>query len=40
MGHTPGRPAYDHRIVRLNIGLEATGDLLRDLEQALERVRG
>jgi len=40
MGHTPGRPSYDHRIVRLNIGLEATADLLADLEQALERVRG
>ncbi|HTZ33929.1 MAG TPA: cystathionine beta-lyase [Methylomirabilota bacterium] len=39
MGHTPGRPSYDHRIVRLNIGLEATTDLIADLEQALSRVR-
>jgi len=31
----PGRPPYDHRIVRLNIGLEATADLIHDLEQAL-----
>ena len=40
MGHTPGRPSYDHRIVRLNVGLEATGDLIADLEQALAHVRG
>jgi len=39
MGHTPGRPSYDHRIVRLNIGLEATTDLIADLEQALQKVR-
>ncbi len=38
MGHTPDRPSYDHRIVRLNIGLEATSDLIADLEQALSRV--
>ena len=38
MGHRPGRPAYDHRIVRLNIGLEATSDLITDLEQALAKV--
>jgi cysteine-S-conjugate beta-lyase len=38
MGHRPGRPAYDHRIVRLNIGLEATSDLIADLEQALVKV--
>lgn len=38
MGHRPGRPAYDHRIVRLNIGLEATSDLIADLEQALGKV--
>ncbi len=30
-----GRPAYEHRIVRLNIGLEDREDLLEDLEQAL-----
>ncbi len=29
-----GRPAYDHRLVRLSIGLEATGDLIADLEAA------
>jgi cysteine-S-conjugate beta-lyase len=29
-------PPYDHRIVRLNIGLEATEDLIADLEQSLE----
>ncbi|HVM75465.1 MAG TPA: cystathionine beta-lyase [Candidatus Saccharimonadales bacterium] len=40
MGHTPGRPSYDHRIVRLNIGLESTADLIADLEQALAHVRG
>ncbi len=31
----PGRPAYQHRIVRLNIGLEDGDDLIMDLEQAL-----
>jgi cysteine-S-conjugate beta-lyase len=35
IGRIPGRPAYEHRIVRLNIGLEATGDLIADLEQGL-----
>ncbi len=30
-----GRPAYQHRIVRLNIGLEDRNDLIEDLEQAL-----
>ena len=29
------RPAYGHRIVRLNIGLEDTADLIADLESAL-----
>ena len=38
IGHTPGRPSYDHRIVRLNIGLEATADLIADLQQALTRL--
>jgi len=38
IGHLPGRPPYDHRIVRLNIGLEATSDLIADLEQALHRI--
>jgi cysteine-S-conjugate beta-lyase len=31
----PGRPPYGHRIVRFNIGLESTADLLADLERAL-----
>ncbi len=31
-----GRPAYEHRIVRLNIGLEDREDLLADLEQSLQ----
>ncbi len=30
-----GRSAYQHRIVRLNIGLEDRNDLVEDLEQAL-----
>jgi cysteine-S-conjugate beta-lyase len=38
LGRIPGRPAYDHRIVRLNIGLEATSDLIADLEQALPKL--
>jgi cystathionine beta-lyase len=33
-----GRPAYQHRIVRLNIGLEDPDDLLADLEQALGKL--
>jgi cystathionine beta-lyase len=37
LGSIPGRPAYDHRIVRLNIGLESTADLIADLEQALDQ---
>jgi cysteine-S-conjugate beta-lyase len=36
VGRIPGRPAYEHRIVRLNIGLESTDDLIADLEQALK----
>jgi cysteine-S-conjugate beta-lyase len=39
MGRIPGRPPYDHRIVRLSIGLEATEDLLTDLEQALKKMQ-
>jgi cysteine-S-conjugate beta-lyase len=31
----PGRPAYEHRIVRLNIGLESAHDLIADLKQSL-----
>jgi len=38
LGRLPGRPAYDYRIVRLNIGLEATSDLIADLEQALHKL--
>ena len=38
IGRIPGRPPYDHRIVRLSIGLEATEDLLSDLEQALAKL--
>jgi cystathionine beta-lyase len=39
VGRIPGRPPYDHRIVRLNIGLESTSDLIADLDQALPRLR-
>lgn len=38
IGRIPGRPPYDHRIVRLNVGLEATDDLIHDLEQALAKI--
>ena len=34
----PNRPAYDHRIVRLSIGLESTSDLIADLAQALSHL--
>jgi cysteine-S-conjugate beta-lyase len=34
-----GRPAYQHRIVRLNIGLESADDLIADLERSLETLR-
>jgi cystathionine beta-lyase len=39
IGRIPGRPPYDHRIVRLNIGLESTANLIADLEQALPKLR-
>jgi len=39
MGKIPGRPSYDHRIVRINIGLESTADLLADLEHALAQLK-
>jgi cystathionine beta-lyase len=39
-GGWTSRPAYAHRIVRLNIGLEAVDDLLADLEQGLKKMRG
>lgn len=35
IGSGPDRPAYDHRLVRLSIGLESTADLIGDLERAL-----
>ena len=38
IGRIPGRPPYDHRIVRFSIGLESTQDLLADLEQALKKL--
>ena len=38
LGMLPGRPPYKHRIVRLNIGLEATEDLVADLEKALPKL--
>jgi cystathionine beta-lyase len=34
-----GRPAYQNRIVRLNIGLEDRNDLTADLEQALGKLQ-
>jgi len=34
IGKIPGRPPYEHRIVRFNIGLESTSDLTADLDQA------
>jgi cystathionine beta-lyase len=39
IGHAADRPAYEHRIVRLNIGLESTSDLIADLDQALVSLR-
>jgi cysteine-S-conjugate beta-lyase len=38
IGRIPGRPHHEHRIVRLNIGLESTDDLIADLEQALPKL--
>jgi cystathionine beta-lyase len=40
IGRIPGRPPYDHRIVRLSIGLEDREDLLGDLQQALAKLKG
>ena len=37
LGSIPGPAVYGHRIVRLNIGLESTTDLIADLQQALEQ---
>jgi cystathionine beta-lyase len=39
IGRIPGRPRYEHRVVRLNIGLEDTKDLVADLEQALGKLK-
>jgi cystathionine beta-lyase len=43
VGYTVRRPSegihYDHRVVRLNIGLESTADLIADLEQALPKLK-
>ncbi len=39
IGRIPGRPPYEHRIVRLSIGLETTEDLLGDLEGALSKLK-
>lgn len=36
----PNRPRYAHRLVRFNIGLESTEDLIADLEAALPMLRG
>ena len=35
IGSRPGRPSYDHRLVRFSIGLESPADLISDLEDAL-----
>jgi cysteine-S-conjugate beta-lyase len=35
---SPNRPGYGHRIVRLNVGLEDTADLIADIEQALKAI--
>jgi cystathionine beta-lyase len=35
--HSPKRPAYGHRLVRLSIGLEDVEDLRHDLAHALQR---
>jgi cysteine-S-conjugate beta-lyase len=40
IGKLPQRPAYEHRIVRFSIGLEATEDLIADLEQGLGKLVG
>ncbi|MGA7355631.1 MAG: cystathionine beta-lyase [Candidatus Cybelea sp.] len=40
MATVPNRPRYDHRLVRLSIGLESTDDLIADLEAALPMLRG
>jgi cysteine-S-conjugate beta-lyase len=37
-GRSKGRPDYGHRIVRLNVGLEDTQDLIEDLKRSLNKV--
>jgi cystathionine beta-lyase len=37
--HYTSRPNYQHRIVRLNIGLEDPGDLIADLEDAMSAMK-
>jgi cystathionine beta-lyase len=39
LSHAKGRPIYDHRIVRLYIGLEEPEELIADLEQAFSAMR-
>lgn len=39
-GNWRARADYQHRIVRLNIGLEDTADLITDVEQGLSRMTG
>jgi cystathionine beta-lyase len=39
IGRIHGRAPYEHRIVRLNIGLESTHDLIADLQQSLLNLR-
>jgi cysteine-S-conjugate beta-lyase len=39
IGRIPGRPPYEHRLVRINIGLESTHDLIADLQQSLPNLR-
>ena len=39
IGSAHGRPPYDHRLVRLSIGLESTSDLIADIERALQALR-
>ena len=39
IGRIPGRPAYEHRIVRLSIGLESTHELIADLQQAMPKLK-
>ena len=39
IGSAHDRPPYDHRLVRLSIGLESTSDLIADIGQALSALR-